>query len=190
MSIVSNPAPARTTSLSRRPAEKTAAPTCVPRTTTTSGSERATAAASSSPASAGLYSTSKASERSSLMPTSSNLSATRTFIAGASARRLPEEHRDRQAVERLVARLRHDHVAHLEVRVLVDPVGHLVAQPLAVRDHGRREHLHPVELAVLPEGGLPDADVRTHVVPLSSHLWVLLDDLRHLVVGEHAVAAL
>src|SRR5690606_16517283 len=98
-------------------------------------------------------------------PTSSNLSATRTFI-GSGGRPLPErlpvKDGDGEAVERLVARLGDDHVADLDLRVRVDPLGHLLAEPLALRHHGRREHLDPVEAAVLAEGCLADADVRTH----------------------------
>src|ERR1051326_6464277 len=67
-----------------------------------------------------------------------------------SARRqlLPVEHRDRDAVELAVARLRDDEVGHRELWVCRQPCGHRLAELIACREHRCREHLHTVECEV------------------------------------------
>src|SRR6185436_20717710 len=57
----------------------------------------------------------------------------------------PPEDRDRQAVERLIGRLRHDGVHDLVLRVLPNPRGNLLPQVLPLLRHRRREDLHTVE---------------------------------------------
>src|SRR5450432_876941 len=64
------------------------------------------------------------------------------------------EHGDRDAVERFVRRLRDDELRHHARRIRIDPVRDLLAELIAIRDHGRREHLHSVKDLVLAEDEL------------------------------------
>ena len=57
----------------------------------------------------------------------------------------PPENGDREAVKRLVGRLRDDRVDDLTVRVLFDPGRDLLAQIFPLLRHRRREDLHAVE---------------------------------------------
>src|SRR5712672_165893 len=52
------------------------------------------------------------------------------------------EHRDRDAVERLVRRLRDHEVGHFLFRMTVDPGGDLFTELIAVSNHRGGEHLH------------------------------------------------
>jgi hypothetical protein len=67
-------------------------------------------------------------------------------IAGLSGAGLRPEEDDRQAVERLVRRLRDHHVDHPPLGVGADPLRDPIAEVVSLLSHGHRKYLRAVDL--------------------------------------------